>query len=99
MSRKIIIALIGAAVVMAAGCSKNTQGNVNGGNARNEASLEEGSETLNETQTELHTTEAESMGGQNNEVDEAIRQEREKVELETETDTGREHTGGESAYG
>ena len=49
MSRKIIIALIGAAVVMAAGCSKNTQGNVNGGNARNEASLEEGSETLNET--------------------------------------------------
>ena len=40
MSRKIIIALIGAAVVMAAGCSKNTQGNVNGGNARNEASLE-----------------------------------------------------------
>ena len=85
MSRKIIIALIGAAVVMAAGCSKNTQGNVNGGNARNEASLEEGSETLNETQTELHTTEAESMGGQNNEVDEAIRQEREKVELETET--------------
>ena len=41
MSRKIIIALIGAAVVMAAGCSKNTQGNVNGGNAMNEASLEE----------------------------------------------------------
>lgn len=85
MSRKIIIALIGAAVVMAAGCSKNTQGNVNGGNTRNEASLEEGSETLNEMQTELHTTEAESMGGQNNAVDEVIRQEREKVELETET--------------
>ena len=76
MSRKIIIALIGAAVVMAAGCSKNTQGNVNGSNTQNEASLEEGSETLNETQTELHTTEAESMGGQINAVDEAIRQER-----------------------
>lgn len=98
MSRKIIIALIGAAVVMAAGCSKNTQGNVNGGNARNEASLEEGSETLNETQTELHTTEAESMGGQNNAVDEAIRRKREGRTGDRDN-TGREHTGGESAYG
>lgn len=59
MRKKLGIVLLSAAVIMAAGCSKNTQNNVNSDNTQNETTLEESSETITETQT----TEDESMSG------------------------------------